>query len=224
MLELFTGSKPMPNNEVKMVGLFPRLIKTFDDPIYCVELGANNGSHTRLLCEALSATGRRWHYLAVEADPRHTVEAPANVVVVKAAVGAKNGVATLHLASGQFTGSSSIRQPTARTKQLWPRLEYNTRVEVPTVTLDYLCEQHSFPWIDFLWCDIEGSEIDAVLGGRRMFPRTKWFFTEYYKVEVYAGQADLRALSAALPDFDIHLNLDTDVSGDVLFVNKSVKL
>jgi len=206
-----------------MVLMLPGLMHTFGDPINVVELGMHGGSDTCAIYQALMRTGRRWNYVALEPDPRIQPRVPPGVVFVRAAIADHDGVVKLHLSDGvsdegmHYTGSSSTRPPGAVTT-LWPKMTFNEVVDVEAITLDTLCTAFNLQHIDFIWCDTQGCEIDAIRGGKRMMPLTKWFFTEYANGEIYKGQADFAQLIAALPFMDVH----TDMLGDALFKNKAV--
>jgi FkbM family methyltransferase len=212
-------------NEVRMLRLLPELLHTFGNPIRVVELGANDGAHTVQIINLLNASGRPWEYLAVEPDPRLPIpQLPAQAKFLTCAVGATNGKAQLYLSAGKddhgmaYSGSSSLRPPTDLLRKSWPKMRFDDFIEVNVYTLDTLCHTMGFPYIDFIWCDIQGCEGDLVAGGRNMLPYTKWFFTEYSAGELYAGQALLGDLVQAMPYMTIH----TDFGGDVLFKNRAV--
>jgi FkbM family methyltransferase len=209
-----------------MIELIAELLKTFDSPIHFVELGVNDGYHTAILAQMLAHTGLPWRYLAVEPDPRLALAIPPGVDVFRGAVGAEDGRAELHLSSGQsetgmhYSGSSSLRAPTELMFRTWPKMRFDEKVIVDVLTLDTLCERFKLDWIDFIWCDVQGCECDVIRGGKRMMPRTKWFFTEYTLGQLYDGQAVFSDFAGLMPDFNLH----TDFHGDVLFVNKAVNL
>lgn len=212
-------------NEVKMLRMLPDLMRTFNDPIRFVELGANDGTHTLQMVNLLQRSARPWQYIAVEPDPRLPIPSlPDSAWFMTCAVGAENGKARLHLSDGTdergmaYSGSSSLRPPTDLLRQSWPKMRFDNFIEVDVYTLDAICHHAGFTWIDFIWCDIQGCEGDLVRGGRNMLPYTKWFFTEYSAGELYEGQALLADLVKAMPYMEIH----TDFGGDVLFKNKAV--
>lgn len=215
-------------NEMKMLELLPSLISTFADPIHFLELGCNDGYHTGILVRHLAASGKTWRYVAVEADPRlNGCPMPAGVEVFRGAVGEHDGEATLHLSGGQsetgmrYTGSSSLRPPTEETFKNWPRMTFNQSVTVPTLCLDSLVSNYGLAeWLDFVWCDIQGCEGDAIRGGPGIIPKTKWIFLEYSEGALYEGQAVFQDIQGILaPHFDLY----RDFGGDALFRHKALR-
>jgi len=209
-----------------MLHLLPQLSPAFGDPVRIVELGANDGYHTGLLAQFAASFGRRWQYVALEPDPRLRPSIPPGVQFVPYAVAATDGEAEFHLSSGgtpegdRYTGSSSLRQPTETIFRCWPHMRFEAPIKVKTVTLNTLYAQFSLDHVDFIWCDVQGCEIDVVRGGMEALSRTKYFYTEYCDAELYTGQGFLADLVEELkPIMHIH----TDFKGDVLFENNSLQ-
>lgn len=82
----------------------------------------------------------------------------------KAAVGAKMGTATLHIAEDAF--SSTLRPPSEACKNLYGKAVVPTGAteEVPVVTLAQIIEEHRLPRIDLLKVDVEGFEPQVLEG------------------------------------------------------------
>jgi hypothetical protein len=56
--------------------------------------------------------------------------------------------------------------------------------------------------IDFLWMDVEGAEIDVILGGKKTLEHhVRFIYTEYADTEIHKGQIGLKDILAALPSF-----------------------
>ena len=82
-----------------------------------------------------------------------------------------------------------------------PEITYTRTIKVSTRTLDSFTDDMQLP-VDFLWCDVQGSEPLVILGGQRTLRQTKYAIFEYYDQEMYERQADIRGLTSFLPDFD----------------------
>lgn len=134
----------------------------------CVDVGANVGVYVLQFAHWSGATGR---VVAFEPNPgallslrRHVElnDLGARVRVVPAAVGASGGTATLFASDAD--GMSRLGAPNKliaeRTKEL----------SVPVVTLDEFCEAEGLE-PDWLFIDIEGFEIAALEGARRLIER-----------------------------------------------------
>ena len=213
-------------NENRMLKLFDGLIPTFSAPIHVIELGANDGFHTRVMTEILNKHRLPWKYLAVEPDPRLQAEMPEGVTYVGAGIAQHTGKGTLFLSDGEhegnrYTGSSSLRTPTRLLHEHWPHMTFDTCIETPTITLDDLCTNNEFGHVDFIWCDVQGCEVDVVRSGKTALKNTKWMFMEYANGELYEGQIPLIEIEREL---DGIMRLHTDFRGDALFVNVNLDI
>ncbi len=156
----------------------------------------------------------RW--IAVEADPaladtcRRLAPSLAPrgkmIEIYNLAVARENGATTLYRSrkkDGQaWTASSSTKRPTG-VLDGYPWLDFRPedQIRVPCRTLDTICRDVRVgEKIDFLKMDIQGAEIDAVLGGQETFASTKYVLTEVVEGrEEYEGQAGLDGLVRAMP-------------------------
>lgn len=100
---------------------------------------------------------------------------------------------------GPWTPSSSTHRPTGAL-QAFPWMAFEDAIDVPAISLDDLCQRAKL-WgkIDLLKMDIQGAEIDAVLGGQITFSRTRYVLTEVVNNAEYDGQASLDDLVRAMP-------------------------
>ena len=55
--------------------------------------------------------------------------------------------------------------------------------------------------IDLIFADVQGAEARLILGGQQTLRRTKFFYCEFYNVEQYERQPDLKGLLSFLPDY-----------------------
>jgi len=193
------------------------------------ELGACDGNHTAML-ERI-AGDKLALLVSFEAAPYNWDRLPKlseKVKFFKGAASDRDGFCDLWLSSGPgYHGSSSIREP-KKHKEVWPNCKFESRVEVECITLDSAAKRFGVDAIDFIWCDIQGAERDAITGGASILAKTKYFYTEVSEMEHYQGQL-LKA------DFVSHLEAKTGVGwvmekdfggdqfgGDVLFRNLKI--
>lgn len=205
-----------------------RKLISCEDPLI-IEVGANVGQTTaELLREMPNAT-----VFAFEPDPRAIAEFRRNIThpnvrLFEYAVGAANGTVTFHQSGGAHqdfpeyaeTGwhqSGSIRRP-FKHRELWPWITFESRIEVPIVTLDAWAAQHGVTRADFIWADTQGAESDLILGATRLLAATRYLYTEYCNAELYEGQATLMDLQRLLPEFDVIARFPVDV----LFRNRTL--
>lgn len=150
---------------------------------------------------------------------------PRNVAVIKgkqfgielceAAVGDRDGFATLYLSTAdrdKWTQSNSIRKPYAHLA-VHPEIRFRETVTVPVVRLDSFFNARGWPSaIDLIWCDVQGSEGDVVIGGAKTLARTQFFYTEFDNRELYEGQPSLGQLAALVgKNFVIERIFDNNV-------------
>jgi FkbM family methyltransferase len=119
------------------------------------DVGAHVGFFSLLLAK------RCEHVLAIEPGPPNAKRLRANVElnharveVIEAAVGRNSGTADLVLSNDGFTNRVA---------------DGHVDVVVPQTTLDQLAEEHGFP--AFIKIDVEGAELDVLLGGEDVLSR-----------------------------------------------------
>jgi FkbM family methyltransferase len=138
------------------------------------------------------------------------------------AVGSKEGIVKFYESYGEkvkdgkvvdrYYGSSSIRKPASVLKD-FPDMRFK-ETEAHVITLDSV---ETPPVIDFIWCDIQGAELDMIAGGMRTLNKTRYLYTEHENGS-YEGQTGLAGILEALPDWEVV----EDYGGDVLLRNKGV--
>ena len=201
-------------------GITPRLF---------LEVGANDGTDTRRMQRTFPSVA----FHCFEPDPRaiHAFKAQIHhpcVVLHEVALGAQAGVVPFYQSSGAPPGrqddfpqgwhySGSIRRPTGHL-EAYEWCTFNEGFEVTVWTLDDWFTSEQEPLIDFIWADVQGAEIDLVLGGKSALTKTRFLYTEYSDEELYEGQVGLRGLMEALPGWKIH----TKFSNDVLLENHNL--
>ena len=193
------------------------------------EIGANAGQHTACFADLLP--GATIH--AFEPDPEafaalETVAAGLpNVRAAHAAVSDADGTATFHVSSaapggdaGNGTGepkdplagrlSGSLCEPTGHLTS-FPWVKFETAVEVPTRSLDSYCREAGVGRIDFIWMDVQGAERLVLEGAAETLRRVRFLYTEYFDVELYAGQPGLAEILDLCPGFRVRQRFGTDV-------------
>jgi FkbM family methyltransferase len=138
-----------------------------------VDVGANFGWYSMLFSICAGPNGR---VIAIEPEPgnlqllrRNIAEnASKNVTVVAAGVGASAGSAELSLIDAANPGKHSMRTGESSYAQ----------VAIEIKTLDAILE-NTFGEIELLKMDIEGFEVDALLGAGATLARTKRVMIEF---------------------------------------------
>jgi len=192
-----------------------------------VEIGSNAGDTAQKINQMILEVTDDYRYITFEPDSRFTKanERQAirylNLTFHKVAVSNKNGEATLFVSDGDYYGpkgehqrfdnSSSIKTPLPKIFKCWPDMKFDQTEIVETIRLD----DCGIGPIDFIWCDIQGAELDFIEGAILTLRHTRFLYTEYNGNKIYEGCPDLEQILDALPDWKII----EDYKGDVLLKN-----
>jgi FkbM family methyltransferase len=144
-----------------LIQYLPNLIAPGDT---CIDCGANQGVYAMYLA---SLSGKEGRVIAVEpqeyAAKRIRLSAIYNgferVEVVPAAISSAPGFADFGISDELV--SAGLNQTAGRI------------VRVPTVSIDSLAEKFGLDRISFIKLDVEGAELDALVGGRSIIARDK---------------------------------------------------
>ncbi|MDZ4140999.1 MAG: FkbM family methyltransferase [Methylotenera sp.] len=138
-----------------------------------VDVGANFGWYSLIFSMCAGPSGR---VVSIEPEPENlrllnkniATNNATNISVITAGVGASDGVAELSLNDQWNPGMHSLRQS----------LNSHDKVEIEIKSLDNILKD--FPGeIDLLKMDIEGFEVDALMGAHETLARTKCVLIEY---------------------------------------------
>jgi FkbM family methyltransferase len=182
-----------------------------DDPVI-LELGCNDGMDS---IEFLNEF-KDIELHCFEADPRpiqrfrQRIQDP-RCTLHELAISDCDGETILYLSGGDPFGvgadwdlSSSIRKPTGHL-EVFPWCTFERSGRVPTRSLDsWLLEHPSISTIDFIWADLQGTEVDLLQGGQiALRDRTRFLYTKYYDRPMYEGQIDGEEILKRLPEFEL---------------------
>jgi FkbM family methyltransferase len=194
--------------EVKMnTNLIKMLVKK-ENPVF-LEIGAHRGTETLKFLRNFPAID----LYCFEPDPRALLMHRAAVQderckLFEIAVSDENGEATFYQSSGkntrggEYNASSSLRVPKEHLNA-YPDCIFEDKITVKTVTLDTWAKEHQIGLVDFIWVDVQGAEDKLIKGAQEVLAKSRYFFTEFYDREMYAGQTNLRGLIKLLPDFKL---------------------
>lgn len=211
--------------------LINRLLHLVGDESTVLEIGANDGMHTRLFTEEFSHPNfRMWCF---EPDPRAAARFRRSVhqdprcrPLEEIALGDRDGTATFYQSGGtteqswlaDWDLSGSLRRPTGHLA-MSPWVTFDRQIEVPIRRLDsWMAEHPEIDAVDLVWMDVQGAEGDVIRGGLETFTRrVTYLFMEAYEKELYEGQLLRSQLLGLLPNFEL-----VSVFGDdVLLRNKT---
>jgi len=140
----------------KEIGFVRRLLRP---GMRAIDIGANYGTYTLAMAQAVAPGGRVWAYEPTSATARYLRKTIvrndlANVAMVQAAL-------------SDHTGSGRLRlEAQAETNRLVPEGDGE---EVSLTTLDAESPSRAWGRIDFIKIDAEGGELDIVRGGESFF-------------------------------------------------------
>ena len=213
---------------------FKEIILTQDNP-FVIEFGACDGYHTDIMLDILNKEKPNYIYHLfepVEYLIEPIIDKLKSNIRVKAfneAVGSKTGTFTFYQSSGGgvredgtlidgYYGSSSIRKP-KMVLEYYKEMKFKETICNSITFDDYLLRENlSDKIIDFIWADIQGAEVDLILGGKEAFKNVRYFYTEYSDSELYEGEITLEKILELMPNFEVL----EDYKGDVLLKNKNL--
>lgn len=206
-------------------GLTIESIREFvDNPRTLIEIGSNDGSHTRQFAEAFpnaqiygfEPDARAWANLV------KAIESHSNVHVRNIAISDVDGEADFFNSGGRppelaeetpewgWDKSGSLCEPTGhRVKHPWCRFEQVSRVK--TRTLDTVTAELSLSGIDIIWMDVQGAEKLVLSGAQRSLRFTRFLYTEFSNEELYKGQPNLQEIMSLVPGFSVAALFENDV-------------
>lgn len=88
-----------------------------------------------------------------------------------------------YVSSGRSTATSSLLEPKEYLSE-HPTTVFQT-ITVPTITLDDWAAKFKIAHADFLWLDMQGSELDALKGGIQLLKTVRVIYTEVSFSERY---------------------------------------
>jgi FkbM family methyltransferase len=136
-----------------------------------VDGGANDGYYSVFAAKQVGAAGR---VVAVEPSGREyerllanvRVNSLANVEAVRAALGGEAGEATLSVADAEHAGQNALGETISNAS-----VQIVGRETIRVTTLDALVAELGLERVDVVKLDVEGSELDALAGGRGTLER-----------------------------------------------------
>ncbi len=144
-------------------GIFPLLPK---NNAVVLDVGGNRGDWTRSLLKLAGPRIAKVYVFEPSAAHREalaTIPDP-RVTIINAAVGATDGVATLH-AEHPGSGRASLHRRF--------HLAQNIDEQVTTLALSSFVEQHQLETIHFMKMDIEGHELEALKGAQPLLEQQR---------------------------------------------------
>lgn len=132
------------------------------------------------------------------------------------------GTSEMFVSAGDSDGSSSLHRPKEHLTE-HPGVCFEQRITVPIISLDAWAGQQGIPGVDMLWLDMQGHELAALQGARRILPSVQVIHTEVNLKELYAGAplyGELRAWLESQGFVVVREALPWADAGNVLFARQ----
>ena len=138
------------------------------------------------------------------------------------AIGAFHGSTVINL-SPNHPQSSSLKEPTGH-KKSFPNIIFEGTETINVTTLDKwnMSARKGVP-VDFIWCDVNGSEADFLIGAARTLQHTSYLYIEFCVKPLFKKQMKKHEIIMALPGFDVMGEYSVGENyGNLLLKNKNV--
>ncbi len=138
------------------------------------DVGAHLGKYTKLFSLLVGDRGKVYAFEPSESSFRKLASAArsfnhANVVLVNKAVYSENGSVLLNEFAEEYSSWNSLGLPhMEKPKDPATTVPIERSVRVGAVALDAFCRQHNINAIDYLKLDVEGSELEVLVGASRL--------------------------------------------------------
>lgn len=124
----------------------------------------------------------------------------------------------LHLLGNK---SNSLLPPEDH-KTYFPWIEFSSKENIQTTTLDFFCKENEINIIDFMHIDVQGAELLVLNGGRKMLDKTNLIWLEVSQVHYYKNQPIKKDIEIFMKKNNFRLLHDAVnfPHGDQLYVSK----
>ena len=142
-----------------------------------------------------------------------------NVNIYNMALGDRTGTSTINVSQGKSAASSSLLEPKDHITS-YPDVEFESSLEIKTITLNDWAKQYAVSKVDFMWLDMQGFELFALKAGNEVLQNVKAIYMEVSIIELYKGSPlydEVREWMAS-KGFKVLLEELNETDGNVLFV------
>jgi len=121
-----------------------------------------------------------------------------------------------HMKDWDYSGSPS--KPTGHLTRS-PEIKFKPPELYPSCRLDSWHEDTNWEQIDFIWADLQGSQVAFINGGRKALAQTRYLYIECHTTPLYEDEPTQDELIAMLSEFEPLAIYERD---NILFKNKVV--
>jgi len=192
-----------------------------------IEAGASDGTDTAVLATNFKTN----HIYALEPVKSQfetvmsVTKGLENVEVENLALSTSNGLSQMYVGNSGYgisgMGSSSLLLPKNHLTE-FPEISFARTEEVQTVTLSEFCRRKSISFIDLLWLDVQGFEMNLILHEREFIREyVNLIHMEVSRTELYEGMMLYKEVLEKMTylGFTTRLKRVGRISGNCLFQN-----
>ncbi len=131
------------------------------------------------------------------------------------------GTRILYQCTGKIDAASSLFKPGDYFQE--KPVHFNP-IQVPVTTIDLWATQHTITYVDFLWLDLQGGELDLLHGAETLLKTVKVIHTEVNLIERYKSIPLYPTIKNYLAQYGFRPQAEAlykTVWGNVLFVKES---
>jgi FkbM family methyltransferase len=184
-------------NSVYRKGLMHNVAANIEHELLCssleldqvVDIGANKGQFSLMLL----GVSPKIEVIAFEPLPKaakiftNLFRGYQRVSILQYAIGSENGTSAIHVANR--SDSSSLLAITKNQTEHFPGTDEVDSFLVETRTLDSIIDSHSIMRKSLLKIDVQGFEMEVLLGSEKLLSSFQYVYVECSFVELYEGQA-----------------------------------
>ena len=152
----------------------------------------------------------------------------SNINIVERALGSKDETKSLYVSN--FSNLNSLQRPNERA---WGFTDKKS-VDVETTTLDQFCHENDIKQIDILKLDVQGSELDVLMGSKTILEKgnISLIYVEWQVVPLYENHHKYYKIAEFLAGFEYELfnlyNINEARSGqirwaDAIYTSKKLR-
>ncbi len=190
-----------------------------------IEAGAHTGSDTIRMHYAF----KNAKIYAFEPEPNAYLKLNKktygykNIFTYNAALGKEDGTKKLFISSNLTDASSSLLEQNKIHQDLHPNITLDNSIEVMVRTLDSWAQQENIDYIDFMWLDMQGGELDALKSGTNLLKKVKAIYTEVLLMPTYKNAPLYPEVKAWLEEKGFSIEIEREISDEqvnILFIKK----
>jgi FkbM family methyltransferase len=152
----------------------------------------------------------------------------SNIKIVETALGSKDETKTLYVSN--FSNLNSLQRPNERS---WGFADKKS-VDVETTTLDQFCHNNDIKQIDILKLDVQGSELDVLMGSKTLLKKgsISLVYVEWQVVPLYENHHKYYKIAEFLTEYEYEFfnlyNINEARSGqirwgDAIYTSKKLR-